>query len=95
MGVREVTILPGVPRPYVGEEWTGALVVVARGVLALECRTGGRRRFGTGETLWLDGLPLRALHAGATRDALLRLRVLSPPGAPTAPSTRPPWSPAP
>lgn len=95
MAVREVLILPGAPRAYVGAEWEGALVVVQRGVLAAECRAGGRRRFATGETLWLGGLPLRALHAGATRDPLLRLRVLSPPGARTAPSRPPRRPPAP
>ncbi len=95
MGVREVTILPGAPRRYVAAEWADALVVVRRGVLAAECLAGGRRRFGTGETLWLSGLPLVALHAGATRDPVLRLRVLSPPAPPTAPSRRLPWPPAP
>jgi len=87
MDVREVTILPGVPHPYVGAEWAGALVVVERGVLAIESRAGERYRFGTGETLWLSGLPLVALHAGATRDPTVRLRVLSPPVPRTAPST--------
>lgn len=66
-----VELEPGGTRPYEPGEWADALVVVARGELELECRDGGRRRFGCGEALWLSGLPLRALRNPGCETAVL------------------------
>jgi hypothetical protein len=60
--LRVVTLGPGDRRPYDRAEWRGALVVVERGELELECLGGSRRCFGRGNVLCLDGLPLRALR---------------------------------
>jgi hypothetical protein len=59
---RVVTICPGDARPYDPEEWSGALVGVARGEVELECPGGGRARFGRGDLLWLAPLALSALR---------------------------------
>ncbi len=66
-----VELAPGGTRPYEAGEWADALVVVARGEVELECRDGGRRRFGQGEALWLSGLPLRALRNPGGEPAVL------------------------
>jgi hypothetical protein len=59
---REVVLEPGTERAYDPEEWRDALVVVKRGEVAVECRSGGAIRFVSGDMLWLTGLPLRALR---------------------------------
>jgi hypothetical protein len=59
---RAVTIAPGGSRPYDEAEWRDALVAVEHGELALECRAGGRRTFGSGALLWLVGLDIVMLH---------------------------------
>lgn len=68
---RVVTVAPGGSRPYDEAEWRDALVVVECGEIELECGAGGRRRFGSGEVLWLAGLGLRALHNPGTETAVL------------------------
>jgi hypothetical protein len=60
--LRVVVLAPGHRRAHVHAGWRDALVVAERGELELECLGGSRRRFGRGSVLWLDGLPLRALH---------------------------------
>ena len=60
--VRMLTLNPGRRHAYVDAEWRGALVVVERGAVELECLRGARRTFECGAVLWLEGLPLRALH---------------------------------
>jgi len=60
--VRVVEVAPGGERPYDGAEWAGALVVVDRGEIELECPDGRRPRFAGGAVLWLGGLPVRALR---------------------------------
>jgi hypothetical protein len=60
--VRVVELPPGAERRYVGAEWAGALVVVDRGELELDCPDGRRPRFAGGAVLWLGGLPVRALR---------------------------------
>ncbi|HVL84127.1 MAG TPA: hypothetical protein VM367_07575 [Pseudonocardia sp.] len=62
---------PGVARPHDDREWVGALVLLTRGEVDLECAAGGRRRFGAGAVLWLTGLGLRALHNPGTGPAVL------------------------
>jgi hypothetical protein len=60
---RVVVVAPGRPRPYDAAEWRDAIVVVERGEIEVEGRAGGRARFGAGAVVWLEGLPLRALHS--------------------------------
>jgi hypothetical protein len=69
--LRVVAIPPGHERAYDETEWRGALVVVERGEVELECRAGGRLQCGAGAVLWLVGLPLRALHNRGPETALL------------------------
>ena len=68
---RVVVLAPGHTRPYDGAEWRGALVVVEHGQIELEGLDGSRRRFGRGDILCLDSLPLRALHNRGRRPAVL------------------------
>lgn len=69
--VRAVPVPPGSALPYVDGDWRDALVVVACGEIELECVDGTRRRFATGEVLWLSGLPLHAVHNSGSGAALL------------------------
>lgn len=64
-------LAPGERRIYEDAEWRGALVVVERGVIELECVGGDRWRFEEGDVLYLGGLPLRALHNAGNRQAVL------------------------
>jgi hypothetical protein len=59
---RVFVVAPGTARRYVEDDWRGAVVIVERGELELETRSGVRRRFHRGDVLWLEDLPLRALH---------------------------------
>lgn len=68
---REVTIAAGGTRAYDESEWRGALVAVERGRVELETLAGARRTFGRGDTLWLTGLPIRALHNPDREPAVL------------------------
>ena len=61
-GLRVVTVPPGGERPFDAAEWRGALVLVEAGTIELDCLGGSRERFGHGDVLWLDGLPVRALR---------------------------------
>jgi hypothetical protein len=69
--VRILALAPGRERRYISAEWHDALVVVGRGEIELAGLTGGRRRFGRGAVLYLDGLPLRALQNRAAEPAVL------------------------
>jgi hypothetical protein len=66
-----VVVEPGSPRAYDESEWRDALVVVGSGEIELESRGGARARFLRGDVLWLDGLPLHALHNPRSEPALL------------------------
>ena len=68
---RQVVLNPGDRRPYDQDEWDDALVIVKRGEVDLECRSGGRLRFIAGDMLWLTGLPLRALRNPGPEPAVL------------------------
>ena len=59
---RQVVLDPGDRRPYSQDEWDDALVIVERGEVDLESRSGARMRFMAGDMLWLTGLPLHALR---------------------------------
>lgn len=59
---RTIVYAPGAEVPFEEDEWRGVLVVVGQGELELECQAGGRRRFGPGSILWVEGLALRWLR---------------------------------
>jgi hypothetical protein len=69
--LRTIVVPAGGERPYDGTEWRGALVVVERGEIELQARSGGCRRFARGEVLWMTGLPLRALRNRGREPAVL------------------------
>jgi hypothetical protein len=66
-----VALAPGRARPYDAAEWRDALVVVERGEIELETVGDGYRAFERGDVLWLNGLPVRALHNRGGRPAVL------------------------
>lgn len=68
---RVVVLAPEQSWLYDEAEWRGALVVVEHGQIELECLDGSRHRFGRGDVLWLDRLPLRALHTHGHTSAVL------------------------
>ena len=68
---RVLVLAPGHTLVYHDAEWRGALVVVEQGQIELECLDGSRHRFGHGAILWLDRLPLLALHNCAHISAVL------------------------
>jgi hypothetical protein len=68
---RRVVLAPGARRPYDEAEWDDALVLVKRGEIDVECRTGGRMRFIAGDMLWFTGLPLHALANPGPEPAVL------------------------
>ncbi|GAA2077095.1 hypothetical protein [Actinomadura alba] len=68
---REITIAGGGTRVYDESEWRGALVAVRHGRIELETLAGARRVFGYGDTMWLTGLPIRALHNPDPEPAVL------------------------
>ncbi len=51
----------GASRPTSPADWAGALVLVERGTLEVECTGGGVRTFRRGDLLALGWLPLRRL----------------------------------
>jgi hypothetical protein len=69
--VRRIVVAPRRRRAFDEAEWRDALVVVERGEIELECVGGSRHRFGSGDVLWLCGLPLRALLNRGRETALL------------------------
>ena len=68
---RVVELPPGGERPYDASEWAGALVIVDRGEVELECVDGDRPRFAGGAVLWLAGLPVRELRNPGSEPAVL------------------------
>jgi CRP-like cAMP-binding protein len=69
--VRAVEVEAGGHRIYHEGEWSDALVVVGRGEIELESLGGATLSFRRGALLWLEGLPLRALHNRGREPALL------------------------
>jgi hypothetical protein len=59
---RVTAVAPGDERAYREAEWRDALVLVVRGEIELEARSGRRERFARGAVLSLAGLRLRALR---------------------------------
>jgi quercetin dioxygenase-like cupin family protein len=70
-GVRVIVVPPGCSRPYSEADWRGAIVVVERGEVELEHMDGTSHRFGSGDILYLDGLPLRFVHCRGPVAAVL------------------------
>jgi quercetin dioxygenase-like cupin family protein len=69
--LRAFALAPDSERAYVESEWRDAIVSVTRGEVELECLSGCRHRLERGDVLWLEGLPLRALHNSGSEPALL------------------------
>jgi hypothetical protein len=59
---RMLTIAPGASRAPDDADWPRAIVLVERGELELEGAGGTRRTFGSGDLIWMDDVPLRALR---------------------------------
>lgn len=56
---------------YDSAQWRDAIVVVEQGQIELEGLDGRQYCFGRGAVLWLDRLPLRALHNRGSTPAVL------------------------
>jgi hypothetical protein len=69
--VRWAMVAPGRPRAFEEAEWEGALVVVERGRIELECVNGARRSFGRGSVLWLAGRSLCAVRCYGDEPSVL------------------------
>jgi hypothetical protein len=64
--LRTLTLQPSDAIDFVPADWADAVVIVERGALEIECRTGRRATFDQGAVLVFDGLTLRRLrNAGA------------------------------
>jgi hypothetical protein len=68
---RVLTIAPGTTRAAADADWPRAIVLVARGEIELESAGGTRRRFSSGDLIWLHGVPLRALRNRGPGDVVL------------------------
>lgn len=65
--LRTLTLQPSDAVDYLPADWVDTVVIVERGSLEIECRSGRRATFPTGAVLVFDGLPLRRLrNRGAT-----------------------------
>ena len=69
--VRVVAVGPGEEHPYDEAEWRDAIVLVQHGEIELRGVSGASRSFGRGDLIWLEGVPLRALHNPGTEPAVL------------------------
>jgi quercetin dioxygenase-like cupin family protein len=69
--VRVVEVAPGGERVYDGAEWRDAIVVVQRGEIELRGVSGASRSFRPGDLLWLERMPLAALHNPGGEPAVL------------------------
>lgn len=69
--VRVVLVAAGRQRTFDERDWRGALIVLERGELEIECERGTRRRFSAGAVLCFTGLPLRVLRQCGSGPALL------------------------
>lgn len=71
----ELVLEPGAERPTDASEWAGALVLVERGCVEVDCRAGGHRSFHAGDLLALGWLPVRTLrNRGSEAVELLAIR---------------------
>jgi hypothetical protein len=60
--LRTVILQPGDSLEFRPADWLGALAIVERGELEVECCSGTRARFREGSVLAFTTLPLRSLH---------------------------------
>jgi hypothetical protein len=81
--LRAMTLAPGSTRPYRAADWDDALVVVEQGEIELTCRAGGRRRFGAGAVMWLQGMELESLHNPGSEPTVLSAVSRRLPGGPS------------
>ena len=76
---RVVVIHGGETLDYDGAQWRDALVVVTSGCVDVVFRCGASQSFRYRDMLWLDGLPVRALHnTGATPAVLVAVARTDP-----------------
>jgi hypothetical protein len=76
---RAVTLEPGALLSYDEVAWRDAIVFVEAGEIVLECVNGHRQRFGDGDILWLEHLPLRSIrNPGPDRARLLAISRRAP-----------------
>jgi hypothetical protein len=68
---RFLVIEAGDARAYSHYEWDDTLVIIEAGEIELESTLGKRCRFGCGDLLWLQGLPLRVIHNCGAEPALV------------------------
>jgi hypothetical protein len=66
-----VTIEPRHTLKYDETRWRDSLVIVERGLIELECRSGSPTRFASGAVLCLEGLPVLAIHNRGSEPAVL------------------------
>ncbi len=74
-----VRIDPGGAADYAAADWADALVIVERGELEVECRSGQRARFAAGAILTFAGLPVRRLRNPGSAPLVLSLAARSVP----------------
>jgi hypothetical protein len=83
---RLLRLEPGCERPYDPSEWEDELVVVVCGTIDLEAIGGRRWRFQKGSIIWLQELPLRAVH-NPTDETTVLMAISRP--ISSRPATRP------
>ena len=69
--VRALILQPDDAIDYNEDDWLDTLVIVERGELEVECRTGGRAVFGEGAVLAFVGLTVRRLRNAGDRPLVL------------------------
>jgi quercetin dioxygenase-like cupin family protein len=69
--VRAVAVAPGDELAYEEADWRDAIVVVQRGEIELRGVSGASRGFRRGDLLWLQKVPLAALHNPGAEPAVL------------------------
>jgi quercetin dioxygenase-like cupin family protein len=69
--VRAVAVAPGEDLAYEEADWRDAIVVVQRGEIELRGVSGVSRGFRRGDLLWLERVPLAALHNPGAEPAVL------------------------
>jgi hypothetical protein len=69
--IRAVAVAPGEDLAYDAAQWRDALVVVQRGEIQLRGVSGASRSFRRGDLLWLERVPLAALHNPGAEPAVL------------------------
>ena len=83
---RDVIVEPGATHTFESHEWRDALVLVKRGSIELETRSGARRTFVAGHVLWLERLPLRLLRNPGRTLAVLEASRRAPHLVPKVPT---------